>query len=122
MQLKSVVVSAVLITGSTMGGVNAVYADIDNCAGTSTCLWDDNNFQSKLAERTHGSSEIRNLSDADNDKMDSYANNSNVYQTCAWSGRNGTGDRQDWEENENNANVSPLNSDEVSSWRTKFGC
>lgn len=109
--------------GSTAGAATVANAkDVDNCAGTSTCMWDDNNFQTKLIERTHGSDAIRNLSDEDEDKMDSYANNSNTYQTCAWSNRNGTGDRQDWAENEQDSNVSPLNSDEVSSWRTKYGC
>lgn len=85
-------------------------------------MWDDNNYQDKIASRTHGEAQIRNVSDAANDKMDSYANNSNTYQTCAWSNSNGTGDRQDWHENEHDDNVSPLNSDEVTSWRTKYGC
>jgi hypothetical protein len=35
---------------------------------------------------------------------------------------NGTGDRQGMAPEANDNNVSPLNSDEVSSWRTRYGC
>lgn len=123
MRLKNVLVAAILVTGGVAGAGVATAADIDNCGHTQTCMWDDNDYQDKIAARSEGSDEIRNLDpNTQEDKMDSYANNSDVYQTCAWSNRNGTGDSQDWEENEHDANVSPLNSDEVSSWRTKFGC
>lgn len=35
---------------------------------------------------------------------------------------NGTGDRQGLAPEANDNDVSPLNSDEVSSWRTRHGC
>ncbi len=121
MNLKALVLSAALV-GSVVSVGSATAADIDNCASTSTCMWNSNDYQDKIAGRTHGDSDIKYVGDKANNKMDSWANNSNTYQSCGYDGSNGTGDAQDWEENQHDSNVAPWNSDEVSGWRTKYGC
>ena len=120
MNTKAIVIAAAMVGATLSGGV--AVANIDGCAGDDTCLWDDNNYQDKRASRYEGKATITYVGDAANNHMDSFANNSETYQTCAYSGANGTGDRQDWDELEHNPDVSPLNSDEVTSWRTKYGC
>lgn len=121
MNVKLLVLAASVVTSSLYGGV--VSADIDGCSGTSTCLYDNNDYQGKIAARTHGEGAIKNLSASADNKMDSWANNSNTYKTCAWNGQNGTGDHDgSWNENSSDSNVAPWNSDVISSWRTKYGC
>jgi Peptidase inhibitor family I36 len=121
MNAKLLVIAATLVaSGVTVG---AASADIDGCTGTQTCLWDDANFQGKLASRTQGEATIKNLSASADNKTEAWANNSNTYKTCAWNGPNGTGDEDgSWHENTSNENLAPWNADVMSSWRTKWGC
>lgn len=121
MNTKTLVLAAALVGAVVSGG--AASADIDNCSGTQTCLWNNNSFQDKLGGRTHGEGTIRNLASENDNKMESWANNSNTYKSCAWDGRNGTGDDDgSWNENSSDDNVAPWNADTMSSWRTKYGC
>ncbi|MDO3705503.1 hypothetical protein Q3W71_27915 [Micromonospora sp. C28SCA-DRY-2] len=39
-----------------------------------------------------------------------------------WKDANGSGDDQTLGRNQNDSNVAPANSDEVSSWRTAYSC
>jgi len=86
------------------------------------CLWGNNDFVYMLEERGAGDSTIINLTGEDNDEMDSWANRSLSYAGCMWSDANGSGDRQTLARNDNDNNVAPANSDEVSSWRTAYAC
>lgn len=122
MRLKASFIAAMFVAAPLAAGTTAMAADIGNCSGTQTCIWNDNDYQSKLASKEHGDGTPRNLAPEDEDRMDSWANNSDSYTSCGWSGRNATGDEQTWGRNSHDNNVSPLNSDEVSSWRTKYGC
>ena len=121
MRLKIALIS-LAVAAVPFAAVPAMSADIDGCASNKTCLWDDNNYQDKLSEHVEGYEFKINLSAANEDRMDSWANNSNTYKSCGYSGQNMTGDTQSWNENSHDDNVSPLNSDEVSSYRTKYGC
>ena len=121
MKAKAVVL-ALAMGGVMVTGGMATAADIDNCGSIRTCIYNDNNYQSKLASREHGQSEIRYVGDTATNRTSSWANNSGTYQSCGYDGANGTGDQQDWEENQHDDNLAPWNNDEVSSWRTKYGC
>jgi hypothetical protein len=63
-----------------------------------------------------------NLTGERNDQMDSWANRSTTYDGCMTEHSNGGGDKQGMARANNDNNVSPLNSDEVTSWRTNGGC
>lgn len=69
-----------------------------------------------------GSDHIQNLSGDSDDEMDSWANRTSVYDGCMYGGFDGGGDKQDMPRNDDDDNVAPWNSDEVSSWRTEGGC
>lgn len=86
------------------------------------CLWGNNDFKRKIADRAGGSGTIVNLSGDANDEMDSWANRSASYTGCGFGAANGGGDRQTFGRNSNDNNVAPWNSDEISSWRTRYGC
>lgn len=121
MNLKALVL-AVSLAGSVISVGAASAHDIDNCSGTSTCLFDYNNWQNKVAGRTHGEGTIEYVGDGANNKMGSWANNSDTYKSCGYDGSNGTGDQQEWNENSHDSDVAPWNNNEVSGWRTKYGC
>lgn len=121
MNLKAIVLSAALAASVLSVGAASAH-DIDNCSGTQTCLFNYNSYQDRVAARTHGEDTIKYVGDGANNKMSSWANNSNTYKSCGYDGSNGTGDAQNWDENSHDSDVAPWNSDEVSGWRTKYGC
>jgi len=95
---------------------------LSDCSSGHMCLWGNNDFQWMIADRAAGSGTIVNLTGEANDQMDSWANRSASYNGCGYGGANGTGDEQGFAANSNDNNVAPWNSDEVSSWRTRYGC
>jgi hypothetical protein len=110
-----VVVTAILAPAFANGSLS-------QCSSGHVCLWGNNDFQWKIADRVAGSGTITNLTGEANNQMDSWANRSGSYTACGFGGANGTGDRQEWGPNSNDNNVNVFNSDEVSSWRTRYGC
>lgn len=107
------------MTMLTIGGTaSAAFSD---CADGRMCMWGNNDFVWKIGDRA-ADQPIANLSgDADN-QMDSWANRNGMFVGCMWSGYDGLGDPQRMASDSNDNNVSPLNSDQVSSWRTRYGC
>lgn len=97
-------------------------AALSDCTNSKTCLWANNDFGGTRADRNGGEGSITNVPSSINNQMDSWANRSGSYTSCGWDGANGTADDQTWGRVSNDNNVSPLSSDEVSSWRTKYGC
>ncbi|WP_405058474.1 peptidase inhibitor family I36 protein [Kribbella sp. NBC_01505] len=112
--------SLIALTGLTMA--SHATASLDECDNNNMCMWDNNNFGRLIGERGHGSSTITNLGPSGDNKMDSWANRSAVYGGCMYTNANGGGDKQTMNATSSDDNVSPLNSDEVSSWRTRYGC
>lgn len=110
-----IVATAVIAPGLAGGALS-------DCASGRMCLWGNNDFKWKIADRAAGSGTIVNLTGDANNEMDSWANRSGSYIGCGYGAANGTGDRQQWGPNSNDDNVAPWNSDEVSSWRTRHGC
>lgn len=94
---------------------------LSQCASGHVCLWGNNDFQWLIADRTAGSGTITNLTGEADNQMDSWANPSS-YNACGWGAANGTGDAQPFAAADNDNNVAFFNSDEVSSWRTRYGC
>lgn len=121
MKLATVLAASIVSASFTFVAAPSVAA-LSDCATNSTCIWANNNFGGSRQGRSHGQDEIKNVSAALNDAMDSWANRSATYKSCGYGGKNGGGDKQNWSETSNDNDVNPVNSDEVSSWRTKFGC
>lgn len=120
MRAKWLVCAVVAVAAITAPGIAS--GSLSQCAAGHVCLWGNNDFQWLIADRTAGSGTITNLYGEANNQMDSWANRSSSYAACGYGGANGTGDRQHWGPNSNDNNVAPWNSDEVSSWRTRYGC
>lgn len=83
--------------------------------------WNDNTA-GDFVGRDEGKDNWTNLGPGMNDQMSSWANRSATYTSCGAGGFDGAGDRQTWSSLNSDNNVAPWNNDEVSSWRTKFGC
>lgn len=113
-------VGIVVVSGFVIPG--AANAALSDCDANHMCMWGNNDFLWKIGERTHGSDSLENLAGEYNDQMDSWANRSATYTGCMFGSAGGAGDRQVMAKVSSDNNVSPLNSDEVSSWRTKNGC
>ena len=116
------VIAGVMIAGTGVLMVSPASAALKDCGSNKTCIWDDNDFKGTRADRSAGESTIKNVPTTINNKMDSWANTSSAYVSCGWDGLNGTADHQTWGAVSNDNNVSPFSSDEVSSWRTRYGC
>lgn len=121
MKLTSAV-AAIIVTGSASFVAAPGLAALNDCANNTTCIWADNDYKGDRQGRVHGQGNITNVSDLLNNRMDSWANRSATYTSCGWDGKDGKNDDQTWNSVSNDNNVSPLSSDEVSSWRTKYGC
>lgn len=122
MRIKKLIAAAMLVGTGLVLVPGTASAALSDCDSGNMCLWGNDNFLWMLSERSAGSSTIKNLTgDADN-QMDSWANKSGTYSGCMWSDANGSGDRQTLHRNQNDGNVAPWNSDEVSSWRTAYSC
>ena len=114
------------VVGAIVAAVSAVpsvaRADLSHCDSNYVCLWGNNDFKWMLTQRPAGSGTIVNLLGDANNEMDSWANRSATYNGCGFGAWNGGGDRQTFWRADNDNNVAPWNSDEVSSWRTRYGC
>lgn len=122
MRLKSVIVTMALGASVAIGGVSSAEAALSQCTGAKTCLWGNNDYQWYLAGKPNNRG-LSQLSGEANNEMDSWANLS-----TSWSKGyddptpDGTSDGcQHWAAVTSDDNVSPLSSDEVSSWRTNGG-
>lgn len=113
---------AVILVGT--GAVAAVPAQaaLGDCPSDNMCIWENNNYSAGRDQRGHGQDSITRVSAALDNDMDSWANRSGTYGSCGWDGTNGTGDNQEWDATTRDNDVSVANSDEISSWRTRFGC
>jgi hypothetical protein len=121
MKLSTVLATTIVGASVTFVAAPSVAA-LSDCASGATCIWADNDFKGDRQGRSGGSGTITNVSALLNDRMDSWANRSASYTSCGWDGKNGTADAQTWGATSNDNNVSPFSSDEVSSWRTRYGC
>ena len=115
------IVGMLAVSGLGAGATSA-FAALNDCDSNHMCMWANNDYAVMIGERNHGEANIVNLSTANRDRMDSWANRSATHTGCMYSGLNGTSDKQTMGRVSNDNNVSPLNSDEVKSWRTKNGC
>jgi hypothetical protein len=97
-------------------------AALKDCPNNYTCIWNNNDFTGSRAHRAQGQGDYLNVPAANNNEMDSWANRSASYISCGKHGENGTGAGQTWNRVSNDNNVAPWNSDQVSSWRTRYGC
>ncbi len=100
---------------------HAAHAALADCPNTSMCIWANNDFGAALDSRKSGLAVILPVSTRLDNKMDSWRNDSPSYDSCGYDGH-GSGDTQEWKASSQDNNVSVLNSDEVSSWRTLGGC
>lgn len=114
---------AARVVGPGVVSANAALSDCKTSTSTNRmCMWGNDDFKWMIGNRQAGYTTIETLSgDADNE-MDSWANRSATYTGCMYSSSNGGGDKQVMGKVSNDDDVSPWNSDEVSSWRTKDGC
>ena len=122
MRIKNLIASAMIVGTGLVLVPGLANAALSECAGNHMCLWGNNDFKWKIGDRDHGDATLTNLSGDANDEMDSWANKSTTYSGCMWKDANGSGDRQTLGRNQNDNNVSPANSDEVTSWRTAYSC
>lgn len=121
MRIRSLIAGA-LVTAAAVAAPGVADAALSDCPSGHICLWGNNDYKWKIADRAAGSGTITNLGGDANNEMDSWANRSGTYRGCGYGGANGTGDRQTFNINSSDNNVAPWNSDEVSSWRTRYGC
>lgn len=122
MRAKTVIASATLMFAALSMTPSVANAALSECNSNNMCLWGNNDFAWLIGERVHGSTTFTNLTGDKNDEMDSWANRSATYDGCMAGDSNGGGDKQGMARASNDNNVSPLNSDEVSSFRTRNGC
>ena len=121
MRVKGIIVAA-MIGGTSLVSVGAAGAALSDCNSDKMCMWGNNDFAYLIGERNHGVETIYNMPSATNDEMDSWANRSASYTGCMYQHNDGGGDKQTMGRNSKDNNVAPFNSDEVSSWRSKYGC
>lgn len=123
MRTKSILISLALGVSVVGGGFQAAQASLSQCTSTDTCIWGNNDFKWYLGSRNDGLG-VGTLSGEANNEMDSWANRSSG-SSAGYDDPTPDGDDdgcQTWSAVSNDNNVSPFNSDEVSSWRTNRGC
>lgn len=113
--------SAGLITFTFFAIAGTANAEFKDCDAGKMCLWGNNDYKWMLGEKPVDQP-IDNLYDDKDNEMDSWANRSSDWRGCMFGGHDGDGDKQLMRTLSSDDNVSPLNSDEVSSWRTRRGC
>ncbi|MFT4287402.1 hypothetical protein [Nocardioides sp.] len=118
--MKRLLVISLLASG-IVGAAPAFAADVSGCGGTKLCLYKDNGFQAKFSEREENKP-LWNFAVGNRNTLDSWANNSDVYDACGYDGLDGTGDTDNWQHNHNDDDVAPWNSDDKESATTKTGC
>ncbi|MEO3926306.1 hypothetical protein ACQEVC_08290 [Plantactinospora sp. CA-294935] len=122
MNLKALAIAGILAASGMVAAVGPASAALSDCATDRMCSWGNNDYLWMLYSRPHGESNYLNFTGDKNDEMDSWANRSASHTGCMAEDANGGGYKQTMARNSNDNNVSPLNSDLVSSWRTTSGC
>lgn len=121
MRLKSGLACA-MITLSAVGVTANANADLRQCNSGNACMWGNNDYHWLIAERPGGQGRYINFGRQErNDEMDSWANKSGFYG-CWYEDANGRGGRNRMDARDRDNNMAPWDSDEASSWRTRFGC
>ena len=121
MRLPMIIGAALLVgTGLLAGG--SAEAALNQCTGNDTCMWANNDYGGAFANKAEGAGTAANVPSSINNAMDSWQNRSGTYGSCGYAGTNGSGDQQQWNASTKDNNVNAANSDEVSSWRTRYGC
>lgn len=94
----------------------------NGCDAARVCIFDENNFIDRMGSGAAGGGRV-NVSDANNDRTDSWDNNTGT--NAAWY-YNFTYENADNCRNmparSEDPNLGVFNSDELSSWRTDRGC
>jgi hypothetical protein len=102
-----------------LGTVGAAQA-VEPCGTGRVCIYGNNDFAWKIGERDYGRP-VANIAAQYNDEMDSWINRLN--SNAAWyDDANGGGGCHTLNANSNDPNVSILNTDDLSSWKTNGGC
>ena len=122
MRTYKTLLAGAIIIGTSLTIAGTANAALTDCTGTQMCMWGNNDFVFLIAARTPLNSTIVNLTGDANNEMDSWQNRSPTYDGCMWANNDGTGDAQTSHKADSDNNVSPLNSDEVSSYRARVGC
>lgn len=120
MRTKKVLLIVLALMGTVLGTAHIAQAAYSDCNSGNVCMWGNNDFQWLIGERAGGSGRV-NLSGDANNQMDSWANRSGYY-AAGYGFYDGQGDCQTFSPYSYDSNVAPFNSDEVSSWRTNYGC
>lgn len=118
------VLALTLVALATTVGTRATQpagASLSACGSGRMCLWGNNDFKWKIGDRAAGGG-VTNLKGDANDEMDSWANRSASWTGCMYDDPNGAGSTDTMGKNSNDNNVAPWNSDDKSSWRTRYGC
>jgi peptidase inhibitor family I36 len=113
-----VLVALALAGAAASGGAQAAFSD---CDPNRSCLWGNNDFIWLLSERAAGGGLLSFSGQDRNNQMDSWGNRTTI-NSAGYDSTSGTGDCQTFQRGSNDNNVSFVNSDEVSSWRTNHGC
>lgn len=95
---------------------------LSDSASGRMCMGGNPSYVWMIGNRGAGSSTLINLTSDNNNKMHSWANKSGIHEGCMFGGTNGTGNRQEMAFNSSEGLVNAFNGDEVSSWRTRYGC
>jgi len=120
MRIKSAM-SAGLITLTVFAVAGTANAGFEDCDPGKMCMWGNNDYKWRIGMKPVDQP-IDNLSGDKDNEMDSWANRSEEWNGCMFTGYDGVGEEQLMESNGQDDNVNPWNSDEVSSWRTRRGC
>jgi hypothetical protein len=114
--------AGLLILGAAATVPGVANSSFGECPSGQICLWGNNEFKWLIAHRGAGFTSVYNLSGEANNEMDSWANRSGEHDVCGYGALYGGGDKQGWDSLHNDNNVSPWNSDEVSSWQGRTHC
>lgn len=115
------VIAGAMVEGTVLVIPGMAQASLAQCSGNNTCLWGNNDFDFYLTGKGENLG-YSNLTSAQNDRMDSWANRSVSFSSCGRSNANGSGDGQTFARNSNDSNVNTFDSDEVSSYKTNGAC
>lgn len=121
MRIKAITI-ALIAAATTLTLQTSADASFSQCDSNKMCMWGNNDFKWLIGERVHGVDTTYNMPSGTNDEMDSWGNRSARFTGCMYANKDGGGDKQTMGRGSSDNNVSPLNSDEVSSWRSKNGC
>ena len=95
-------------------------AAFSDCDADRVCIWGNNDYAWLIGERPGGEG-VANIGGEANNEMDSWGNRT-TRRSAGYADRGGVGDCQSFAAGSRDNNVSPVNSDELSSWKTNGGC